>query len=77
MVLGQCRPFANGYLMVLGQYKADRDVDNILSKKFKPSSSHILEIYFEKKTGIHKHFRTDLLADHLQVNKLEKHRFIQ
>ena len=26
----------------------NRDVDNILSKKFKPSSSHILEIYFEK-----------------------------
>ena len=50
----------------------NRDVDNILSKKFKPSSSHILEIYFEEeKTGIHKHFRTDLLADHLQVNKLE------
>ena len=29
----------------------NRDVDNILSKKFKPSSSHILEIYFEKKLG--------------------------
>ena len=26
-----------------------RDVDNILSKKLKPSSSYILEIYFEKK----------------------------
>ena len=28
---------------------SDRDVDNKLSKKFKPSSSHILEIYFGKK----------------------------
>ena len=27
----------------------NRDVDNILSKKIKPSSSHILEIYFEEK----------------------------
>ena len=26
----------------------NRDVDNILSKKFKPFSSHILDIYFEK-----------------------------
>ena len=26
-------------------------VDNNLSKKLKPSSSHILEIYFEKKVG--------------------------
>ena len=47
----------------------NQDVDNILSKKFKPSSSHILEIYFEK-SRFHKHFRTDMLADHLQVNKL-------
>ena len=27
----------------------NQDVDNILSKKFKPSSSHILEIYILKK----------------------------
>ena len=45
----------------------NRDVDNILSKKFKPSSSHILEIYFEK-SGFHKYFRAGLLSAPPQVN---------
>ena len=43
------------------------DVDNILSKKFKPSSSHILEIYFEK-SWFHKYLRAGLLSASLQVN---------
>ena len=40
---------------------------DFLSKKFKPSSPHILETFIWKKSWNHKHFRADLLSDHLQV----------
>ena len=38
-----------GEIISMWEQRTDnRDVDNILSKKFKPFSSHILDIYFEK-----------------------------